>query len=170
MTKQDAQQITGMLAAYYTNWHPSDETLELYETLLLPIDAELAKQTVMHFMRTSTAEFVPKIATLARLAAQIDLEAAGTPTISAEEAWAQVGQAIRHDGFYRQPRIDHELIRRAIDAIGWPALCISENLVADRAHFFRIFEALQERALTDRVEQILCIAGISETRALEAQG
>lgn len=168
MTKRDAQEITAMLAAYYTNWKPQAETLELYETLLVPLDADLAKQTVMHFMRTSTAEFVPKVATIARLAAQLDMEAAGTPFISAEEAWVQVEQAIRRDGFYRSPQVNHERIQKAIDAIGWQNLCTSENLVADRAHFFRIFEAIQERSMGDRIEQLLTVAGLPK-KAIEGE-
>lgn len=159
MTKTDAQEITGMLSAYYTNWHPSDQTLDLYETLLLPLDAALAKDAVMHLMRTSEAEFVPKVATIARLAAGLGMAAAGTPMLSAEEAWGLVEEAMRRDGYYRTPQIKHSVILRAIEAMDWRKLCSSENPVADRAHFFRIFEAYQERGVVERIDEMLSVAG-----------
>ena len=65
------------------------------------------------------------------------------------EAWGEVIQAIQRFGFYRSPVFDDPLIARAVDALGWKYLCSSENVVADRAHFAKVYEQFVEREKQD---------------------
>ena len=44
------------------------------------------------------------------------------------------------------PEYSHPLIERAVDVMGYRNLCESDNAVADRAHFFRVYEGLLGRA------------------------
>jgi hypothetical protein len=155
MTELEAQEITMMLAANWPNSRASDETLSLYEKILRPLDINDARAAVMELVSTSEAEFMPKPATICRLTAERRLAIEGRVMLSAEEAWAEVQNAIRRCGYYSYPANLHPRIRRAIDAMGWCELCSSENPVADRAHFFRIFEAVQQREVSDQVRDLI---------------
>ena len=69
MTAQEASQIVLMLCANWPNTRPGAETLQLYETLILPLDASDAKAVAMELISTCEDPFLPKPATIIRMAA-----------------------------------------------------------------------------------------------------
>ncbi len=57
-----------------------------------------------------------------------------------DQAWAEVVDGIRRHGRAERPEFSHPLIAAAVDGMGgWLALCQSENPVADRAHFLKLY-------------------------------
>lgn len=63
-------------------------------------------------------------------------------------AWGTVVKAIRSYGYYRQVEALNSLpkeTRDIVESIGWQNLCMSENDMADRAHFIKAYEANQKR-------------------------
>ena len=64
------------------------------------------------------------------------------------EAWGAVLDAIRRHGLYGQRQalesLD-ELTRRAVQAVGWRELCLSENISVERANFRSIYQDLVAR-------------------------
>ena len=88
------------------------------------------------------------LAELREVAFEIQARAAGLP--SPEEAWKEVMARVRSDGYYRSPEFTHSLIQDAVDGLGgWKTLCAGDNLVADRAHFLRIYAGLMQRHKSD---------------------
>lgn len=62
------------------------------------------------------------------------------------EAWGDVGKAVRTYGIYRTPVFSDHLVARAVAAIGWTAICNSENPTADRARFIELYDRLAHAA------------------------
>ena len=113
----------------------------VWHRLLRDIPFDLLDAAAAHYATISGAAFPPSIAELRDMAFKV----ANPNRVSAEEAWGEVQKAIRQTGFYRAPEFDDPAIGRAVQIIGWRALCLSENEMADRAHFFRVYQAVAER-------------------------
>ena len=65
--------------------------------------------------------------------------------LSSGEAWAEVLNEMHNYGVYDKPVFSDDLVAKAVDCIGWRNLCLSENSVADRAHFMKIYDTLENR-------------------------
>lgn len=70
-----------------------------------------------------------------------------------EEGWEEVREQMSRVGYYNSPSWTHPLIARAVKAVGWRDLCVSEQPDISRAHFLRVYKAFQERAQTDRLSE-----------------
>ncbi len=89
----------------------------------------------------SESPYVPKIADIANQVKSL----ATINQKTAAEAWGDVTAAIRKYGWNRQPegRASLELrTRRVADMLGWQYLCASEDTMADRAHFMKMYDAV----------------------------
>lgn len=132
-----------VLAAGYQNAKIPDNTYAVYADDLKDLDADLFDAVCRQ--ARSESEFFPSIATLRRIANGLT-----TPTQDSEaEAWGIVMDAIKKIGFYGQPKFDNPQIARAVEIMDWPTLCSSENVIADRAHFMKIYGQLAERERED---------------------
>lgn len=74
-------------------------------------------------------------------------------TLSSEEAWGEVTKNISRVGYYGTPEWSSDAIKKAVDALGWKEICLT--LTKDhgvlRAHFFRIYDSVLGREVTDMV-------------------
>ena len=113
--------------------------LKLYARLLADIEPSLLQAAALQHIATN--KWFPKISELRETA----LSLLTHNELSPEEAWGEVKQAMRRFGYYRWPEFAQPLIAQAVHIIGWRELCASENEVADRAHFFRIYGELVTR-------------------------
>lgn len=152
MTEVESKRISTLLVAAYPGWKPSEATMQLYERLLLPLEAALAEQAVLQIIRTPR-EFAPPVGSICYHAARLALRR-GEGELSAEEAWAEVAAAIRSHGSYREPNFTNPALAAAVAAMDWNELCTNSNVEATRAHFFRLFGAFQERRIARRVEEL----------------
>lgn len=94
----------------------------------------------------STNKWFPTIAEL-REATLAMLPGQGIPT--ATEAWGEVMHAFEMVGYYHTPEWSHPAIAKTVDAMGWQQLCLSENGMADRAHFIKLYEVYVKRVRDD---------------------
>jgi len=129
----------------------------------------LVEMAARRWMRTEKS--FPRPAQLLRI---IALAALGG-NLNPDEAWGEVQTAILRYGLRRQPiyregefrqserpQFSHQLILRAVEAIGWDTLCLAEEGdPAVRAQFVRALERLIDREITDmcnspeRINQLL---------------
>lgn len=149
MTTLEAMEIVAMLTAAYPNWKPTEASLRLYAKLLEPLEADVAKPAVME-MLYSPREFAPPIGVLADAISVRKLKQAGQ-YLSPEEAWAEVMDRIRDVGVYRTPTFSSPALTRTVQALDWKGICTNENVEATRAHFMRIFDALQRRNVREEI-------------------
>jgi hypothetical protein len=109
--------------------------------LLADIPGAMLEQSSMEHISHST--FFPSIAEL-RSAAFSIIEAAH-PVPTAYEAWSEVQALIQHVGHYNHPIFDNPITAQVVNQLSWRYLCLSENPVADRAHFIQAYQVLIER-------------------------
>ena len=71
------------------------------------------------------------------------------PQLTEADAWGLVMAEIRRIGIYGQPKFDDPVVAKTVKILDWLALCSSENVIADRAHFMKMYGQLSERAKDD---------------------
>ena len=136
--------LIGVMAAGYPNVQVSDATIEVYVTMLRDVPLDTLTASVQQCMAES--EFLPTVAKIRNKALELSRPVAPDPL----EAWGIVLKAIDKYGFYRSPQFDDPIIAKAVDCMGWRSLCSSENAIADRAHFSKVYEGLLRQAENDR--------------------
>lgn len=146
-TLEEVVRIVGILKLAYPNFGTrlsEDEWTALprvWHRLLRDVPFNLLDAAAVHYIASSGSAFPPSIAELRETAYKL----VSMDRPSAEEAWGEVQKAIRRFGSYRVPEFSNSTIGCAVGIVGWRSLCASENEVADRAHFFRVYESLARR-------------------------
>lgn len=146
----------------------------MYSRLLndLPPEAILAAVA----QHTANCKWFPKVSELRQLAFRAT---ASSPMPTPLDAWGEIKRAIAVVGYYGDPSKhiravlcadgsivipewpgwSHPILARVVGAMGWQSLCLSENEMADRAHFLKLYETLAERLRFEQQE-------LSEVRQL----
>lgn len=135
--------LVGVLAASYPAMQLSDDTVNAYVSMLKDIPVDVLKASVEQSVAES--EFLPTIARLRNKALALVAPSRKDPMA----AWGEVVKEIQRVGFYRSPQFEDPLIAKAVECLGWQYLCSSENIVADRAHFAKVYEQFVEREAQD---------------------
>lgn len=136
MTPDQAATITSILVA---SFRPADWTqinTTAFAAGIADLDYEPAQAAAIGL--THTATFMPRIAELRKAVLT-------RHSLTAGEAWANVQRAIAAVGSYGNPRLDHPTATAITAMGGWKAVCASEDQMADRAHFLRIYDQIAER-------------------------
>ncbi len=129
--------LIGILTAIFPN-HLSADGVRAYANLLEDVPAVVLKVAMEQCAKD--CKFFPSVAEIRDRAMKIST----VGPENAAEAWEDVMIAIKRDGFYKQPKFENSITQRAVAAMDWQALCSSENTIADRAHFMKIYDQLIE--------------------------
>src|SRR5687767_12740431 len=125
--------LVGTLAACYPSVQVSDETCEMYVEMLKDVPLGILETCVQQCAAES--KFFPAISEI-----RARVMALSTPQrLTPAEAWGEVVNTIRAIGYYGQPKFDDPLVAKTVGYLDWQTLCSSENTVADRAHFMRMY-------------------------------
>lgn len=141
MTKQEFAQIQmGICAAYpKAKILETDQAMDFWYKMIGDLDYQVVNNAVLEHISTSV--FPPSIAEIRQKCAQ-----RLNPIISDwGAAWEEVQNAIRRYGYYREEEAIaslSSLTAVAVRRMGFRDLCTSENPVADRAHFQRMYEGM----------------------------
>ena len=153
MTLKEVIALMGILYEAYPRFYPDKSkvaimaTAKLWTGFLEDVSAETAVLALQRLI--ATCKFPPTIAEMRESLSLVKDE----PVPDSGEAWGEVNAAIREYGFYRPEEAFasmREPVRMAAQRMGWRELCMSENDMADRAHFLRIYENIKTRMETDR--------------------
>ena len=136
--------ILEQLFSCYPNTEITKHTTAMYVRLLQDIPPD-ELQTVVD-QAVATCKFLPTVAELRDM--RYNLARLGAPTWA--DAWDSVQREIRRIGSYGLPQFDDELTARCVRAMGWKALCASENPSTDRAQFRDMYNALGSRQETNQ--------------------
>jgi len=164
MTQKETSILLGMLRVAYPRFYaeisPEDITVSVGTWTMMLSDTTLEVATVALQRLIATSKFPPTIAEMRESIATVQY-----PSLpDAGDAWGEVNDAIRNYGYYRQAEAlasMREPVRLAVERMGWRDLCMSENGMADRAHFLRIYESMEKRTK----EQNLLPAALKDTIA-----
>lgn len=148
----DKKQFSTIIAALKSNYRnfgvETKEQMAFWYEMLKDIEYPVLELAVKKLI--SEMVFPPTIADIRNAVSETTEDK--LPTQS--DAWGEVKEAIRKYGSYREEdalKFLSPLTRRAVQGMGWKELCWSENQMADRAHFMRMYETLVDREKKDRV-------------------
>lgn len=169
-TTEQISEVLGVLMAAYPGWGENnpkiDATLEVYLFSLSDIDAGLLRAAALQHIGSS--KWFPTVSELRESALSIVTHGDESP----EEAWGEVKRAIRLYGSYREPQFINAKIAQTVKIMGWLNLCMSENEVADRAHFFKVYASLKDREKFDTIalpEVRQAISHLAEQKRLQIE-
>ena len=163
MTPKEAIKVMVILTAAYPSANISNETIEIYTKFLSDLSFEMGQAVALQLI--SSSKWFPSIAELRQ--AVVKMLPDEIP--SAEQAWSEVEQAFHSFGSYNSPVFSSPVIAQAVQAMGWRNLCLSDNPVADRAHFFKIYESYRVREIEDNL-QLPEVKRLKEKIRLQIEG
>jgi hypothetical protein len=140
--------VLKQLFSAYANSQVTVETIAVYDRLLSDIPPT-DLQTVID-QCVAECKFLPTVAEI-RERWHALTRTIGVPT--ATEAWGEVQAEIRRVGYIGTPTFANFFTTQVVKMIGWRDLCASENVIADRAHFMKMYDQLIERG--EQVNRLL---------------
>lgn len=143
VSKQEfATLVLAMQAMYGDEFIGTEEAMNVWFTLLHDLDYQILSKALQKYMLTN--KFKPTVAELREIYANLIC-----PVVSDwSEGWEMVSKAIGQYGMYRTEEAMEsfdEVTREAVKRLGFQNICLSENIVADRARFSEIYQAIQQR-------------------------
>lgn len=149
MNKQEIVKLLLIIKGTYPNHfnriddeETSKLTIEMWHSAFKDQDfLTVFKCTQKHILQKT---FPPTIAELREEVIKVTNKGA---IISPEVAWEKVILGVKKYGYYRQSEAFEtfsEPIRKAVKAIGWQNICMSENIGIERSNFFKMFNALDQ--------------------------
>lgn len=144
MTPEEFDFIRAAIKSAYPSFNimPDKYSIKVWYRMLGDLDFKLCETALLELIATHT--YPPQIAEIRAKCAEYN-----SPQLKdAGEAWGEIQMAIRKYGYYRADEALESLsapVRTAAERIGFRELCTSENPEANRAHFFKIYNAIAER-------------------------
>lgn len=168
--KKDILEILGLISVAYPNFKMAQSgdasTADAYMAFLGDIPADLLKLAVIKCCAESGRAFAPSVGEIRGAVGEIQRKAQGIP--SALAAWDEICNAPMpypsdpdYVVYYINPptayRWSHPLVEKTAKQLGWPNFPRIENgkfenEIADRAHFFKQYEAASQNNTTEMME------------------
>jgi hypothetical protein len=154
MTEKDSFAVLGILKTSYPRFYMGmskeevDATAALWREMLS--DADMPTVAVSLKRLIAACKFPPTIAEVRESISAVTYSALPDEG----SAWGEVNHAIRTYGYCREADAlasMSETTREAVKSMGWQSLCMSENDMADRAHFLKIYNSITKRIEQDRL-------------------
>ena len=146
VTKQEfATLVVAMQAMYGEDFIGTEEALDVWYALLHDLDYHILSKALQQYMLTN--KFKPTVAELRDIYTELV-----SPSISDWSGWEKVSRAIGHYGMYQEQAAMEsfdEVTREVVKRLGFQNICLSKNIVADRARFAEIYQAIQRRKRTE---------------------
>jgi hypothetical protein len=141
------ESIIAQLISAYPNSEATVETIAVYDRLLRHIPA--GELQIIVDQCIVECKFFPTVAEIMeRYRATVHVDA----RITAADAWQEVTRAFWEVGYTGTPNFS-PITARVVASLGWRELCMSENQMADRAHFMRMYDQIVER--NEREQRLL---------------
>lgn len=135
--------VKGMKAVYaQPTFIPDQDAFNMWFALLGDLPYKLCNVAIQKYMLTN--KFPPTVAEIRELTANIEN---GDP-LTWGESWERALNAVRRFGSYNQKAALESLdplTRKCVDNIGYMQLCMSENIMVERAHYQKIFDIYAKR-------------------------
>lgn len=168
MTRDEFKILAKGMKAVFTQptFLPDADAFNIWYSLLKDLEYQVAQAAIQKYMLTN--KFPPTIADIREHAASV--RTGEKPLWS--DGWEEVLRAIRRYGSYRETEALNsmsEITRTAVQRLGFRNLCMSENIMADRANFRMIFEQLADREQTTQKMPVTLSNLIEEIQRREGQ-
>ncbi len=149
MDKKEFAVFASALRTYYPkeNILPNQPAMELWYRELSDIPYQVAEAALRKWVATN--KWSPSIAEIREQTADI----VNGEQMTWGEAWEKALNAVRRYGSYGKAEALNSLdplTRKCVENIGYLDLCMSENIMVERAHFQKIFEVYSKRQQTEQ--------------------
>ena len=135
--------VKGMKAVYTSqSFLPDANSVKIWYELLKDMPYEIANVSIQKHMATN--KFPPTVAEIRSGAAEITSKPRDW-----SDGWESFRKAVGRFGYYRREEAFasmDEITRKVVKRLGWKELCMSENIMQDRANFRMVYEQEQNRA------------------------
>ena len=146
-SETDLMKCIARIGAAFPNFKATPMTLEVYFETLRDLDGDLLEAATLQSIAENGRAFAPAPGEIREAASSIRGTVAGVP--SSYDAWGEVRRAFADYGYVGNPPWSHPLIAKAVKAMGWRDMCMSEDETATRARFIQCYEQFQKRAEAD---------------------
>lgn len=140
--------VKGMKAVYaQPTFIPDSDAFNMWFALLGDLPYEVCGVAIKKYMLTN--KFPPTVAELRELATEV---VNGEP-LTWGESWERALNAVKRFGSYNKQEALSSLdplTRKCVESIGYMEMCMSENIMVERAHFQKIFEIYAKREKTEK--------------------
>ena len=148
MSPDEFDMIRAAIKSAYPSFNimPDTYSVNLWYKMLGDIDYDTCQYAVLELI--STRQYPPQIADIRAKCAEYlfpDIKDAG-------EAWEELMTAVRKFGYYSADELLESLsepTKNAAIRLGLQEICMTDNVVATRAHFFKIYDAIVSRKIDD---------------------
>lgn len=149
MTRDEFKILVKGLKAVYAQptFIPDQDAFNMWFALMGDLPYDVCNVSIQKYMLTN--KFPPTVAEIREMAAGV---VNGDP-LTWGESWERALNAVRRYGSYNKAEALNSLdslTRKCVESIGYMELCMSENIMVERAHFQKIFDVYQRREQTDR--------------------
>ena len=163
MDKKEFSLFAMALKTYYPREQllPNQQAMELWYRELCDIPYNVAEMALRKWV--STNKWSPSIADIREMTSGI---VNGDP-LTWGESWERAMTAVRRFGSYNQAAAMDSLdplTRKCVESIGFITLCMSENIMVERAHYQKIFEIYSKREQTEKRLAGPLLEAISQVR------
>jgi hypothetical protein len=149
MTREEFKVLVKGMKAIYSQptFIPDQDAFNMWFALLGDLPYEVCSVAAQKYMLTN--KFPPTVAELRELCSGV---VNGDP-LTWGESWERALNAVRKYGSYNKQAALNSLdsiTRKCVESIGYMELCMSENIMVERAHFQKIFEVFSKREQTEK--------------------
>ena len=135
-------QVLGEISVLYPlMFSPTPEMTQVWKLYLRDLDDELLINALHHYVATAKDNYPPSVPGLRKAASDLKRMAANVP--STAEAWGAIMESFQRTSFDQPALIKNPIVQEAIHCMGGIAeIGRSENSMAERAHFMKIYEGI----------------------------
>ena len=158
-TREEVKAVICYMKGAFPNFHPElDGEINAVDVLLDQL-GDMDTASLRMAVRAACSEledgkgrkFAPSASEIRAAFTALKARAAGMPT--ATEAWGAIMDSFRHPRTGPSALLDHPIVEDAIRCMGGlHKIGMSEDNMADRAHFLRMFEQLRTKAMQETAE------------------
>ena len=163
MDKKQFAAFAMALRTYYPREQilPNQQAMELWYREIQDIPFDVAEMALRKWVATN--KWSPSIADIREMTSGI---VNGDP-LTWGESWERALKAVRRFGSYNKgAALDSldPLTRKCVESIGYMELCMSENIMVERAHFQKVFEVYAKREQTNKQIAAPLLQAISQVQ------
>lgn len=140
--------VKGMKAIYsQPTFIPDQDAFNMWFALMGDLPYEVCNVAIQKYMLTN--KFPPTVAEIREMCAGV---VNGDP-LTWGESWERALNAVRKYGSYNKMEALNSLdplTRKCVESVGYMELCMSENIMVERAHYQKIFEVYSKREQTEK--------------------
>jgi hypothetical protein len=172
ITRNDIKNLIAYIMMAFPNYNPvldgEINAVDVYLDLLGDFPLETLKTAVRACCAESDRKFAPSAGEIRGEAVRWAMQADNVPTVG--QAWgAIIGSYERMSGGTmsgggRGEVLNHPLVKEAMKQMGGYTSDLFENQMANRAHFFKIYEAIYNQVLRDKGQLPIVRAYIEANR------